>query len=166
MTLQVFIAVVVMAFQLSCALLPTTRLSTRGFASGATKALPTTRLSTRGFASGATRGFALGAKGPRALHQAFTIEKATKTLLDELDVKNWPTWSTQGSAKYVTGEKSPLKVYDGNELSYIISGSMEITNAETGQSSLVQAGNFVTFPDGFKCYWFVKEPVLKNWYLY
>jgi len=141
MTLQVLMLVVIMAFQLSRALLLTTRLSTR-------------------------RGFALGGKGPRALHQEFTVEKATPALLNELDVENWPTWTTQGSPKYATGKKSPLKVYDGNELSYIISGSMEITNAETGQSSLVQAGDFVTFPDGFKCYWFVKEPVLKNWYLY
>jgi len=141
MTLFWLVVMILSALQ-ACALSPRTRL-----------------LSTR-------RGFALGAKGPRALHQEFTVEKATQTLLDELDVKSWPTWSTQGSAKYVTGKQSPLKVYDSNELSYIISGSMEITNAETGQSSLVQAGDFVTFPNGFKCYWFVKETVLKHWYLY
>jgi len=31
---------------------------------------------------------------------------------------------------------------------------------------LVQAGDFVTFPDGFGCYWYVIETVKKHWYLY
>lgn len=103
---------------------------------------------------------------PRPLHKTFTVETATPELMNDLGVKSWPTWSTQGSEKYVTGKKSPLKVYDSNELSYIISGSMEIIDAETGTSSLVKAGDFVTFPDGFSCYWFVKETVRKHWYLY
>ena len=62
--------------------------------------------------------------------------------------------STAGSVKYVTGKKSPLKVYDCNELSYIISGKMEIIPEKTGEKILVQAGDFVTFPDGFPCYWY------------
>jgi uncharacterized cupin superfamily protein len=111
-------------------------------------------------------------KGPRELHKQFSVEKATPEVLDELDVLNWPTWGTQGSAKYKTGVKSPLKVYDTNELSYITSGSMEITpadaktGAETGPPVLVSPGDFVTFPDGFACYWFVKQAVTKHWFLY
>ena len=66
--------------------------------------------------------------GKRPLHTSgeFTVEKATPELLADLEVKKWPTWSTAGSDKYVKGKKSPLKVYDCNELSYIISGKMEV----------------------------------------
>jgi len=103
---------------------------------------------------------------PKPIHKEFTVEKATPEKLDELGVKSWPTWSTAGSEKYKVGIKSPLKVYDTNELSYIISGDMEIIPKETGIPVPVRAGDFVTFPDGFECYWFVKEVVKKNWYLY
>ncbi len=85
---------------------------------------------------------------------------------EQLNVASWGVWSTQGSAKYKVEVKSPKKVYDTNELSYIISGKMEITPEATGVPVLVQAGDFVTFPDGFACYWYVIEPVVKNWYLY
>jgi hypothetical protein len=60
----------------------------------------------------------LNAKGPKPIHTKFTVEKATEDQLSELDVKNWPTWSTAGSAKYQVGKKSPLKVYDCNELRF------------------------------------------------
>jgi len=106
------------------------------------------------------------AMGPRAIHNVFTVEKATPEKLSELAVKNWGVWSTAGSAKYATGVKSPLKVYDGNELSYIISGKVEITPKATGVPVLVSAGDFVTFPDGFECYWLVIEEVTKHYYLY
>lgn len=103
---------------------------------------------------------------PRPLHSVFTVEKATEEIKEELGVKSWGRWSTAGSEKYKVGIKSPLKVYDGNELSYIISGKMEITPVQTGVPVVVQAGDFVTFPDGFACHWFVIETVVKNYYLY
>ena len=88
-------------------------------------------------------------------------------MLEDLGVSSWPRWSTAGSEKYKKGVKSPLKVYDCNELSYVQSGSMEITPVDPpGQPVLVQAGDFVTFPDGFACYWFVNEVVTKSWYIY
>ncbi len=74
------------------------------------------------------------------MKSVFTVEKATEEKIAELGVKSWPTWSTEGSAKYKTGEISPLKVYDTNELSYIISGKMEIIPEETGEPVLVEAG--------------------------
>ena len=107
-----------------------------------------------------------GAIGAKALHTEFTVEKATAEQLAKMNVKKWPTWSTAGSEKYKVGVQSPLKVYDGNELSYIIAGKMEITPQMTGVPVLVQAGDFVTFPDGFSCYWKVIEEVKKNWYIY
>lgn len=103
---------------------------------------------------------------PRRLHTEFTVQKATPELKEELGVASWGRWSTAGSEKYKVGVLSPLKVYDGNELSYIISGKMEITPKATGVPVLVQAGDFVTFPDGFACYWYVIEKVVKNYYLY
>ena len=120
----------------------------------------------------AIRKFSLSAKGARALHKTFTVEKATPAILEELDVLNWPTWGTEGSAKYKTGVRSPLKIYDTNELSYVTKGSMEIHPADaktgevTGAAVLVSPGDFVTFPNGYACYWFVKQAVTKHWYLY
>ena len=113
-----------------------------------------------------TRGAELFA-GPRPLHDEFTVEMASPELLEDLKVKQWGIWGTEGSAKYKKGIKSPLKVYDCNELSYIISGSMTITPAvEGGEPVVVEKGDFVTFPEGFACYWFVKEPIVKNYYIY
>lgn len=111
------------------------------------------------------------AMGPRPIHSdgfksKFTVEKASEALMQELAVKSWPTWSTAGSAKYKVGVKSPLKVYDCNELSYIIAGKMEIMPQETGKPVLVQAGDFVTFPEDFACNWFVIEEVKKHYFLY
>jgi hypothetical protein len=74
-----------------------------------TRSSPTTRL----------HGF------PRAIHTEFTVERATPEIMDDLGVSRWPTWGTEGSDRYKTGIKSPLKYYDVNELSYIIKGKME-----------------------------------------
>jgi homoserine kinase type II len=104
--------------------------------------------------------------GPRPLHKKFTVAKATEEQLKEMDVANWPTWSTKGNAKYAVGQTAPLKVYDTNELSYIISGKMEIIPEETGEPVLVQAGDFVTFPEGFPCQWRVLEEINKHWFCY
>ncbi|KAJ1621791.1 hypothetical protein T492DRAFT_1067030 [Pavlovales sp. CCMP2436] len=115
---------------------------------------------------------ASGMVGPRPIHRpdgftsVFTVEKATPEQMKDLGVDNWPTWSTRGSVKYMVGERSLLKVYSGNELSHIIAGKMEIIPEETGVPVLVQPGDFVTFPDEFRCYWHVIEEVRKHYYLY
>eukprot|EP00802_Teleaulax_amphioxeia_P019975 Tamp_20231.p2 GENE.Tamp_20231~~Tamp_20231.p2 ORF type:complete len:158 (+),score=40.16 Tamp_20231:504-977(+) len=113
-------------------------------------------------------GLSILSMGKRPLHTSgeFTVEKATPELMEDLEVKRWPTWSTKGSEKYKVGVKSPLKIYDCNELSYIISGKMEIECKKTGKMHLVQAGDFVTFPDEFPCFWHVKEEITKHYYLY
>merc|ERR1711968_357130 len=117
-------------------------------------------ISTRGKVNFALEG------SPRPLHGEFTVKKASPEELQDLGVTKWPTWSTEGSPKYKVGIQSPLKVYDCWELSYIISGSMEIIPEATGMPVLVQAGDFVTFPNEFPCYWKVIEPVNKHWYCY
>lgn len=105
------------------------------------------------------------AAGPRPLHKVFTVEKATDAQIAELGVKSWPVWETEGTSKYKTGILSPLKVYDCNELSYIISGRFTVT-PEGGEPVNVEPGDFITFPDGFRCNWLVIEPVTKHWFIY
>ena len=53
--------------------------------------------------------------GGRPLHKVFTVEKATPELKAELGVSSWGVWQTEGTARYKTGVKSPLKVYDVRE---------------------------------------------------
>lgn len=43
---------------------------------------------------------------------------------------------------------------------------MDIIPKDTGIPVAVKPGDFVTFPDGFECYWFVKQTVKKHWFLY
>jgi uncharacterized cupin superfamily protein len=95
----------------------------------------------------------------------FSVSKATTEQIDAMNVKEWPTWSTADSTKYRTGVLSPEKIFDTNELSYIISGSVEIT-PEGGEPVLIQTGDFVTFPEGLVCNWLVKEVVTKHWFCY
>ena len=95
------------------------------------------------------------------MKSVFKVEKATEEQIAQMKVMSWPTWSTAGSTKYKVGIVGPLKVYDTNELSYIISGKMEIIPEETGAPVLVEAGDFVTFPDEFPCRWHVLEEINK-----
>ncbi|KAJ1470209.1 hypothetical protein T484DRAFT_1754002 [Baffinella frigidus] len=104
-----------------CALLPAaTAFSAFPAVSGSLAGARATHACTlrRGLPLAAARGqraeapaiMQLKAKGPRALHTEFTVEKATPEQLEELSVKNWGVWSTAGSPKYKVGIKSPLKV--------------------------------------------------------
>lgn len=43
---------------------------------------------------------------------------------------------------------------------------MEIIPESTGVPVLVQAGDFVTFPEDFRCYWYVIDEINKHWYVY
>ena len=69
----------------------------------------------------------------------------------------------------VCPQRTPTKVYDCFELSYLVEGSMEIIPKEgpdAGKPQLVKTGDFVTFPLDFPCTWVVKEPVLKHYFIY
>ena len=101
----------------------------------------------------------------KVVSDKFEVVKATDAMLADMKVTEWPTWTTAGSEKYKVGVVSPEKVYDTNELSYIISGSMEIIPKD-GEAVLVQAGDFVTFPENFACNWKVIEEINKHWYCY
>ena len=104
--------------------------------------------------------------GPRTLHDTFAVEPASTDLLMELDVANWPTWSTKGNDRWVEHVTRKDKEMPYGELSYVISGTLEIVPKDTGVPVLVQPGSFVTFPEGFVSDWTVLEELTWHYYLY
>mmetsp|Transcript_38883 Transcript_38883/g.116920 ORF Transcript_38883/g.116920 Transcript_38883/m.116920 type:complete len:191 (-) Transcript_38883:660-1232(-) len=106
------------------------------------------------------------AGGPQVLHQEFTVEKASEESLKRLDVANWPTWSTAGNPKWVVGKQNLNKVMPYGELSYVISGKLEIIPKCSEDAKIVEAGDFVTFPEGFTASWEVREELTWHYYLY
>lgn len=109
--------------------------------------------------------------GPRVLHDTFTVEKAKPSQLQELDVTNWPTWSTANNPKWVVGNQNRDKIMPYGELSYVLSGKLEIiipsdANGDDGDPVLVEEGDFVTFPEGFQSHWKVLEELTWHYYLY
>lgn len=70
--------------------------------------------------------------------------------------KTWPIWECDVSKfdwEYTQTEKC-----------LILTGQVEITDdPETGESVTINPGDYVTLPNGLKCYWNVKEPVKKHY---
>ena len=90
-------------------------------------------------------------------------------MLMELDVMNWPTWTTAGNERWVPNVTRKDKEMPYGELSYLTSGKLEIVPKSTGVPVVVNPGDFVTFPEGFVSDWTVLEeltwhylPVLKT----
>ena len=110
-------------------------------------------------------GKADGETGPRVLHTEFTVEKASDAAVAALDVQNWPTWTTAGNPKWLVGKTNEDKEMPYGELSYVISGKLEII-PPSGERVIVQAGDFVTFPQGFVSTWTVLEELTWHYYLY
>ena len=107
--------------------------------------------------------------GPRVLHNDFTVEPASEYTLYQLDVRNWPTWTTGDKEKWAVGNQNRDKVMPYGELSFMIQGKLEIIPCEgtrAGQTIIVQEGDFVTFPFEFKAHWRVLEEVTWHYYLY
>ena len=104
--------------------------------------------------------------GPRVLHDDFTVERASSDIMERLDVEHWPTWTTANNPKWIVGNQVVDKVMPYGELSYVISGKLEIIPASTGEPLVVEAGDFVTFPEGFKASWKVLEELTWYYYLY
>ena len=104
--------------------------------------------------------------GPRVIHQQFAVEKATPEMLYELDVQNWPTWTTSDKEKWTVGNQVFGKVMPYGELSYLLAGTLEIIPHETGVPVYIQAGDLVTFPQWFTADWRVLEEVTWHCYLY
>ena len=106
------------------------------------------------------------ANGPRILSLEFDVHKASEEELSELDVKHWPTWSTDDKPKWDVGNQVVDKEMPYGELSYVISGKLEIIPQSTGVPVIVSVGDFVTFPQGFVASWKVLEELTWHYYLY
>ena len=107
-----------------------------------------------------------GGPGPRILHEVFAVQKADYDLLMQLDVANWPTWTTAGNDRWLEHETRKDKEMPYGELSYLISGKLEIVPKDTGVPVVVSPGDFVTFPEGFVSDWTVLEELTWHYYLY
>lgn len=104
--------------------------------------------------------------GPRILHDAFAVQSADTQMLMELDVANWPTWTTAGNERWLPMVTRKDKEMPYGELSYLISGKLEIIPKDTGVPVVVLPGDFVTFPEGFISDWTVLEELTWHYYLY
>ena len=72
-------------------------------------------------------------------------------------LQNWPTWTTKGNDRWLEHVTRKDKVMPYGELSYLISGKLEIVPKDTGVPVVVNPGDFVTFPEGFVSDWTVLE---------
>ena len=104
--------------------------------------------------------------GPAILSTEFQIQKASPSQLKELDVRHWPTWTTSDKPKWTVGNQVVDKEMPFGELSYVLSGKLEIIPPSTGVPEIVNVGDFVTFPKGFVASWKVLEELTWHYYLY
>lgn len=105
--------------------------------------------------------------GPRILHDEFAVlREATTELLIELDVHNWPTWTTVGNDRWVENVARKDKEMPYGELCYLIAGQIEFVPKETGVSVVVNPGDFVTLPEKFVADHIVRKDITWHYFLY
>ena len=112
------------------------------------------------------QGTAVAPAGARILSETFAVQPADYSLLMEMDVLNWPTWSTAGNDRWKENVTRKDKEMPYGELSYLVSGRLEIVPKDTGTPVIVNPGDFVTFPEGFVSDWTVLEELSWHYYLY
>jgi len=86
---------------------------------------------------------------------AIIVEKPTPARLNELGVKQWPTWSKEVST-------FPWQ-YSSTEIAYILEGEVTVT-PKSGEPVSFAAGDLVTFATGLDCVWDVKKPLRKHYH--
>lgn len=82
------------------------------------------------------------------------VEKPTAERLKELGVFSWPIW-----------EKEVSRFdwyYDSQEVCYLLEGKV-VVEEEGGEKIEISKGDLVTFPQGLKCVWDIKEAVKKHY---
>lgn len=82
------------------------------------------------------------------------IEKLSENDLNSKGVFNWPIWQKETSTFDW--------YYDATEECYLLAGKVIVT-PENSQPVEFGTGDFVTFPQGMKCVWEIKEPVKKHY---
>jgi hypothetical protein len=84
---------------------------------------------------------------------AIRVEKLSESELTARGVKAWPIW---------TKEVSRFDwFYDEQEQCYFLEGDVAVETADG--TTRFGRGDFVTFPQGLKCVWNVKQPVRKHY---
>lgn len=107
--------------------------------------------------------------GPVVLSTEFQVRKpslSSELLLQTLDVEHWPTWTTSDKEKWAVNNQVTDKEMPYGELSYLISGKLEIIPKDTGVPVIADKGDLVTFPKGFVADWKVLEELTWHYYLY
>lgn len=81
------------------------------------------------------------------------VEKLSEQKIEEMGIRGWPIW---------TKEVSTFDwYYDSREQCLFLEGKVTV---KTDQGDVEMGkGDFVTFPEGLKCVWEVKEPVRKHY---
>ena len=102
----------------------------------------------------------------RVISEVFKVHPATESELQDLDVPHWPTWTTGDKPKWDVGNQVVDKEMPYGELSYMITGKLEIIPQSTGVPVVVTPGDLVTFPKGFVASWQVLEELTWHYYLY
>lgn len=80
------------------------------------------------------------------------VEKPSKERLEELGVDRWSSWECD--VKKFDWE------YDEDETFYVLEGKVKV-NTDDGEEVEFEKGDLVTFPQGVKCTWDVKERIRK-----
>ena len=104
------------------------------------------------------------AGGPRKLHDEFTVIPGDTNMLVELDVQNWPTWTTAGNDRWLENDTRFDKKMPYGELCYMISGQLKIEF--DGQVHYINPGDFVTLPEGFVSDHTVTKTMTWHYFLY
>ncbi len=81
------------------------------------------------------------------------IEKLTPEEITKRKILSWPVWEKEVS-------RFDWK-YDGDEECLILEGEVVI-ETEEGEYT-VRKGDFVTFKDGLKCVWDIKQDIRKRY---
>ena len=103
--------------------------------------------------------------GPRKLSDEFAVlRQADMSLLVELDVQNWPTWTTAGNPNWLENATRKGKKMPYGELCYLISGQIKIE--VDGETTFIDPGDFVTLPEGFVSDHTVTKELTWHYYLY
>lgn len=80
------------------------------------------------------------------------IEKPSKERLEELGIDKWGSWECD--VKKFDWE------YNDDETFYVLEGKAKV-KTDDGEEVEFEKGDLVTFPQGVKCTWDVKERIRK-----
>jgi len=82
------------------------------------------------------------------------IEKLNKDEVEARGITNWPIWEKEIS-------RFDWK-YDSEEECLILEGEVIVETADGNYS--IKPGDFVTFGQGLKCIWDIKQPIRKHYH--